>query len=151
MYLGSHAISMDAKGRIAIPTRFRESLQADSAGKMVLTVNPEAAIEERCLWLYPENQWEEILPSIQKLPTFNKVARRTQRLLIGHATQLELDGNGRVLVPPTLREYAGLDKKLMMVGQGNKIELWGEDRWLNWVDDVDLTEEIPEAMLNLSL
>lgn len=151
MYLGSHAISMDAKGRIAIPTRFRDELQADCAGSLVVTVNPEAALEERCLWFYPEQEWARILPSIQALPTFNKVARRTQRLMIGHATKLEVDANGRVLLPPTLRDYAGLDKKLMMVGQGNKLELWSEERWQNWVDDIDGDEEIPEAMMNLSL
>lgn len=151
MYLGSHAISMDAKGRIAIPTRIREALMAACEGRIVLTANPEANPDERCLWIYPEPQWREVLPKIQALPTFNKVARRTQRLMIGHATPLEMDGNGRVLVPPTLREYAGLDKNLMLVGQGEKLELWSESRWTAWLDDVDGDDEMPAEMLSLSL
>ena len=151
MYLGSHAISMDAKGRMAIPTRIRELLVDDCAGRIVITANPEAQGQERCLWIYPEGQWREVLPKIESLPTFNKAARRTQRLLIGYATALELDGNGRVLVPPTLREYAGLDKKLMLVGQGKKLELWSEERWQAWINDVGDDETIPDEMLSLSL
>lgn len=151
VYQGSNSISMDAKGRMAIPTRVRESLVESCAGKIVITANPEAQGGERCLWVYPEPQWLEILPTIEALPTFNKVARRTQRLLIGYATQLELDGNGRVLVPPTLREYAGLDKKLMLVGQGKKLELWSEERWMAWIDDAGDDDEIPAEMQSLSL
>ncbi|WP_369819513.1 division/cell wall cluster transcriptional repressor MraZ, partial [Oleiphilus sp. HI0117] len=75
----------------------------------------------------------------------------TQRLLIGYATPLEMDGNGRILVPPTLREYANLEKKLMLVGQGKKFELWSEDSWFNWLDEADQDDDIPEQMLNLSL
>ena len=142
---------MDAKGRMAIPARIRELLVDDCAGRIVMTANPEAEGAERCLWIYPEQQWQQVLPKIEALPTFNRVARRTQRLLIGYATPLELDGNGRVLVPPTLREYAGLEKKLMLVGQGKKLELWSEERWLEWIDDVGGDEPVPDEMLTLSL
>ena len=105
---------MDAKGRMAIPTKIRESLASFCDGRIVVT----AHTEERCLLVYPESQWQEILPKIENLPSFNKMARRAQRLLIGYATPLEMDGNGRILVPPSLREYASLEKKLMLVGQG---------------------------------
>src|SRR5690625_2513593 len=98
---------MDPKGRMAIPTRIRDALLTSCAGRLVLTAHPE----ERCLLVYPEPRWQEVLPSIQALPTMQKAARRVQRLLIGYACPLELDGNGRVLVPPTLRSYAELDKK----------------------------------------
>lgn len=138
---------MDAKGRMAIPTKIRESLAAYCAGRIVVT----AHTEERCLLVYPESQWQEILPKIESLPSFNKVARRAQRLLIGYATPLEMDANGRILVPPTLREYAGLEKKLMLVGQGKKFELWSESRWFDWLDDADGDDEIPEEMQSLSL
>lgn len=146
MYLGSHAINMDAKGRLAIPARVRDSLLEDCGGRLVVT----AHTEERCLLVYPEPQWREILPKIEALPSFNKVARRAQRLLIGYACELQVDTNGRVLIPPTLREYAGLEKKLMLVGQGKKLELWSEDRWMSWIDD-EGDGEMPEEMVSLSL
>lgn len=138
---------MDAKGRMAIPTKIRESLASLSSARIVVT----AHTEERCLLVYPEEQWHEILPKIESLPSFNKTARRAQRLLIGYATPLEMDSNGRILVPPTLREYASLEKKLMLVGQGKKFELWSEDSWFNWLDDSDQDDEIPEEMQSLSL
>lgn len=147
MFLGSHSISMDAKGRLAIPARIRESLMELCAGKVVVT----AHTEERCLLIYPEPQWLDILPKIEALPSFNKMARRTQRLLIGYATPLEVDGNGRVLLPPTLREYASLDKKLMLVGQGKKLELWSEEAWSNWLDHEADDGDMPAEMLSLSL
>ncbi|MGM0449197.1 MAG: division/cell wall cluster transcriptional repressor MraZ [Pseudomonadota bacterium] len=146
-FLGSHAINMDAKGRLAIPARVREDLETLCGGRIVLT----AHTEERCLLVYPEPQWEEILPKIEALPSFNKAVRRTQRLLIGYATPLELDGAGRVLVPQPLRDYAGLEKKLYLVGQGRKLELWSEDRWMAWLEEDDGDEEIPEEMKSLSL
>jgi MraZ protein len=147
MFLGSHAINMDPKGRIAIPTKIRELLASSCDGRMVVT----AHTEERCLLVYPEAQWKEILPQIERLSNFNKVARRAQRLLMGYATPLEMDANGRILVPPTLREYANLEKKLMLVGQGKKFELWSEDSWFNWLDEADQGDDIPEEMLSLSL
>ncbi len=147
MFLGSHAINMDAKGRMAIPTKIRESLSSFGDGRIVVT----AHTEERCLLVYPETQWQEILPKIEALPTYNKAARRAQRLLIGYATPLEADGNGRILVPPTLREYAGLERKLMLVGQGKKFELWSESRWFEWLDESDVDDDIPEEMQSLSL
>lgn len=147
MFLGSHAINMDAKGRMAIPTKIREVLSSFCAGRIVVT----AHTEERCLLVYPESQWQEILPKIEALPSFNKVARRAQRLLIGYATPLEMDGNGRILVPPTLREYAALEKRLMLVGQGKKFELWSEERWFEWLDASGGDDEIPDEMQSLSL
>lgn len=106
MYQGSHSINMDAKGRMAIPAKYRDDLAADCAGRIVMT----AHTQDRCVLLYPEPEWQNILPKIEALPTFNKAALRAQRMLIGYACALELDGNGRILVPPTLREYAGLEK-----------------------------------------
>lgn len=139
---------MDAKGRIAIPSRHRDTFASVSAGKMVMT----AHTEDRCVLVYPETEWRQILPKIEALPTFNKAALRAQRLLIGYATTLELDANGRVLVPPTLRDYAGLDRKTMLVGLGKKLELWSEERWIKSVADIEIAEdEKPAEMLSLSL
>lgn len=147
MFQGSHSINMDAKGRIAIPARCRDELASACDGHIVMT----AHTEDRCVLVYPEPHWQTILPKIQSLPSFNKAALRAQRLLIGYATPLELDANGRVLLPPTLREYAKLEKRLMLVGLGNKFELWSEEAWLNSVTASAAEEELPAEMLSLSL
>lgn len=147
-FLGSHAINMDAKGRLAIPTRVREEMDRVCGGRIVLTANAD---EERCLLVYPEPQWEEIRPQIEALPNMNRKAKRLQRKMLGHATPLELDGAGRILVPGTLRSYAGLEKKLMLVGQGKKLELWSEERWFDWLNDEDDGDEMPAEMESLSL
>jgi len=132
---------------MAIPAKCREPLLSSCAGRVVMT----AHTQDKCVLLYPENEWQSILPKIEALPTFNKAALRAQRLLIGYACPLELDGNGRVLVPPTLRDYAGLEKKLMLVGLGKKFELWSEEAWLASINAHDPGEELPEEMLSLSL
>ena len=147
MFQGSYAINMDAKGRIAVPAKCRELLSSVCGGKIVMTAHNQ----DRCLLVYPEGEWQDnILPKIQSLPSFNKAALRTQRLLIGYASALELDGNGRVLLPPTLREFAGLEKKLMLVGIGNKFELWDEDAWWSSINE-SADDDLPEEMLSLSL
>ena len=149
MYLGSNAISMDAKGRLAIPAKVRDSLLADCGGTIVIT----AHTQERCLLVYPEPQWQHLLPQIEGLSNINRKAAKIQRLLFGYATTLEIDElNGRILLPPTLREYAGLDKKLMLVGQGKKLELWSEEEWFKYLGAVeDDGEELPAEVLALSL
>ena len=147
MFYGSHSINMDAKGRIAIPTRVRELLQETCNGRIVVT----AHTENRCLHLFPEPQWQEILPKIEAFPSFNKISRRAKLLLMGHASPLELDANGRVLLPPTLREYASLEKKLMLVGQGKSMELWCEEQFTHYIDAPIDDEAMPEGMQNLTL
>ncbi len=148
MYLGSNAISMDAKGRLAIPAKVRDALLSDCGGRIVVT----AHTEERCLLVYPEQQWQQLLPQIESLPNINRKAAKMQRVLLGYATSIEVDeANGRVLLPPTLREYAGLEKKLMLVGQGKKLELWSEEEWAKYLDAAGDEEEIPPEVLSLSL
>ena len=148
MYLGSYSINLDAKGRLAIPAKARDSLLADCGGRVVVT----AHTEERCLLIYPEHEWQELVPKIQALPNINRKARRMQRLLLGYATPLEVDeSNGRILLSPTLREYAGLEKKLMLVGQGNKLELWSEQGWFDFLDKEDIDDEASEAVASISL
>lgn len=148
MYLGSNAINMDAKGRLAIPGKVRDALIDDCGGRLVVT----AHTEQRCLLVYPEPQWLELLPQIEALPNIHRKASRMQRLLLGYATSLEIDeANGRVLLPPTLRDYAGLEKKLMLVGQGKKLELWSEANWLKYLEDEIEDDAVPEEVLALSL
>lgn len=142
---------MDAKGRIAVPVRYRTLLSDWCDSVLVATIDTS----ERCLLIYPLPEWEIIQEKIEALPSFNAESRKIQRLLIGHATDLEIDGNGRVLLPAALREYASLDKKLVLIGQGKKFELWDETTWNDrrdsWLDDdVDL-DNLPEGLMQLSL
>src|SRR3989338_5462927 len=125
MFRGINHINLDAKGRMAMPTRYRDRLQVDCNGQLIATIDPEAP----CLLLYPFPEWEVIEQKIQALPSFNKATRRIQRLLIGHATELEIDNQGRILLPQSLREYAKLNKSIVLVGQGKKFELWDETLW----------------------
>jgi len=148
MFRGINALNIDGKGRLAVPTRYREALSPD----LVITIDTE----ETCLLLYPIIQWQKIEDNLQKLPSFNAAARRIQRLLIGHATDVELDGSGRVLLPPLLRDYAHLDKKVVLIGQGNKFEVWDEELWqarrTKWLADEALKEDLlPDDMKNFSL
>jgi len=151
MFRGLHTINLDAKGRLAIPTKYREPLAELCGAHLVATIDTE----ERCLLIYPVNEWEIIQEKIEKLPTFNPAARRIQRLLIGHATDLELDGSGRVLLPQPLREYAGLEKESVLVGQGKKLELWSKAQWESRRDDyldmVSQPDQLPDELQSLSL
>ena len=151
MFRGAAAINIDAKGRMAMPVRFRELFAAASEGKLVITIDTE----ESCLMIYPLPEWDIIQAKLEQLPSFNPAARRIQRLLIGHATDVELDGNGRILLPSVLREYAQLEKKAILLGQGKKIELWSESLWNarrdDYLQDASDTSELPDAMHDLSL
>jgi MraZ protein len=124
VFRGVTQLTLDNKGRLAIPARHRQALSGDSAGRVVLTADPG-----HCLLLYPLAEWEPIQARLMALSSFNDRIRSLQRLLVGHADDVELDGAGRILVPPALRQYAALDKRVTLVGQGNKFELWDEARW----------------------
>lgn len=152
MFRGVNGVNIDAKGRIVMPTRYRDRLQQESRGCVVLTIDTE----ERCLLLYPIAAWEEIESKLAALPSFNPAARRIQRLLIGHATEAEIDNHGRILLPPLLRDYAGLSKKMMLVGQGKKFELWDEEHWQErrnkWLGEESSDEnDLPDEVKSLSL
>jgi MraZ protein len=151
VFRGVNGIHSDAKGRIVIPARYRQSLE-ESQHRVILTIDTE----ERCLLLYPLTTWELIEAQLAELPSFNPSARRIQRLLIGHATEVELDRHGRILLPPLLREYANLTKNIMLVGQGKKIELWDETHWderrQQWLaEEADNANLLPDEVKNLSL
>ncbi|WP_298187323.1 division/cell wall cluster transcriptional repressor MraZ [uncultured Pseudomonas sp.] len=133
MFRGANAISLDAKGRLAMPSRYRDELVSRCSGQLIVTID---AIDT-CLCVYPLPEWELIEAKLRELASFREENRRLQRMLIGNAVDLELDASGRFLVPPRLREYAKLDKRAMLVGQLNKFQLWDEDAW-NAVADADL-------------
>jgi len=151
MFRGVSPINLDGKGRLAIPARYRESIAEHCEGKMVATIDTES----KCLLLYPQPEWDEIQAKIEALPSFNPAARRIQRLLIGHATDLDMDAAGRLLLPAPLREYAGLDKRIVLLGQGRKFEIWSEELWNTtrdeYLQDVEAGAAIPEDMQTLSL
>lgn len=150
MFRGVNSLNLDSKGRLAIPTKYRDTLVQHCSGRMVLTVD-----RDHCLLLYPLPDWEEIERKLVKLPSFNAHARRLQRLLIGHATECEMDGNGRILLSPPLREFAALEKAVVLIGQGNKFELWDEATWntrrAEWLAAAGNGEDLPAEMESLSL
>ncbi|MGO1246615.1 MAG: division/cell wall cluster transcriptional repressor MraZ [Oceanisphaera sp.] len=144
MLRGAHAISLDSKGRLAIPTRYRDTLRGECDSQLVCTVD----LFDPCLLLYPLNEWELIEKKLRTLSSTQPQERRLQRVLLGHATECELDAQGRVLVPSPLRQYGGLNKKIMLVGQLNKFEIWDESRWQQQISD-DL-QALPQANWELS-
>jgi MraZ protein len=150
VFRGSHKITLDAKGRMVMPNRYRERLQERCQGQLVVTVD-----RDQCLLVYPQPDWEEIERKLMKLPTLNDQARRLQRLMVGHATDIELDGHGRLLLPQQLREFASLDRNGVLLGQGNRFELWDEQRWTQhrdaWLQAVDTPVGLPAELETLSL
>ena len=130
MFRGINSVTLDAKGRMALPGRNREAVMVASEGRLVVTID----MRESCLLVYPLNEWETVQAKLESLSNINPQARLLQRLLIGHATDLELDSAGRLLLPAMLRDYASLEKKLVLIGQGNKLEIWSADHWQNRLD-----------------
>jgi MraZ protein len=152
MFRGLTAIQIDVKGRLSIPSRYRAALLEEGAETIVVTIDTE----QPCLLLYPTPRWLEIEEKLEQLSSFNPASRRIQRLLMGHATDIELDKQGRILLPPLLRDYAHLDKTAMLVGQGKKFEIWNDERWetsrSQWLADAthQMSAMTPE-LLSLSL
>jgi MraZ protein len=149
MFRGATKVTLDAKGRLAIPTRYRDRIISHSNGELVVTVD-----RDYCLLIYPYPDWEEIERKLIRLPTMNKQARRLQRLMVGYATEMELDGNGRILISKELREFANLDRQAILLGQGKKFELWNDkswsdkrDSWLNMEDEIGLSGELDTLSL----
>jgi MraZ protein len=149
VFRGATKVTLDAKGRLAIPTRYRERIQARCEGQLVTTVD-----RDYCLLIYPFPEWEEIERKLMRLPTLDQKARRLQRLMVGHATEVEMDGHGRILLSRELREFAGLDRQAVLIGQGNRFELWDENRWnetrdgwLNDGGDADLSAQLETLTL----
>ena len=148
MFRGANKVTVDAKGRLAIPTRYRDRIAQRSDSQLIITV------DRQCLLIYPLPDWEEIERKLVRLPSLDKKARRLQRLMVGHATEIDIDGHGRILLSRELREFAGLGRQAVLLGQGNKFELWDEERWnskrdewLNDDDDTDLSAELESLSL----
>ena len=150
MFRGANKLTLDSKGRMVIPTRYRDRLQERCGGKLVITVD-----KDQCLLIYPLPDWEEIERKLMGLPSFDPQARRLQRLMVGHATDMELDAHGRLLLPPNLREFGLLTRDAMLIGQGSRCELWDEARWLErrdfWRKSEASSTDLPAELDSLSL
>lgn len=146
MFNGLSALSVDAKGRMAIPTRFREKLQASCEGRVVLTQHPY----DNCLALYPEPRWEEISETVATLGDADKVVRNLKRRFLGQSVEMELDASGRILIPTELRSLVGLDKKAMLVGLGHRFEVWADHVWEAEQAALDDTDAMPDSVKSLA-
>lgn len=125
MFSGIKSLTLDAKGRVAVPSRYRAQLQ--EAGEQELKVTLD--FKERCLLVYSLSVWSSIEEQLSLLPGLDGTSQILKRTLIGHAEPAELDSHGRIHLPPLLREITGLEKNVVVVGLGNKFEIWDEARW----------------------
>jgi len=146
MFKGIHNMNLDGKGRLTIPSKYRSTIIDQVNGNMVITIDSE----EKCLLLYPSTAWRKIQDKINNLPSFNKNAKRIQRLLIGHAEDLEMDASGRVLISKPLINFAEMTKKITLIGQGEKFEIWSDDVWNSRVNKwrSEETDESQESVLS---
>ena len=150
MFFGETAINLDAKGRLAVPMRYRDDIAEQCGNRMVLTYS---AFDSGSLWLQSEKTWERVRDDVMALPSFNSRHRSLQRRLVGSATAVEPDGSSRILLPPSLRQVAGLEKRVVMLGMGNRFEIWNENT-LNSKraeEDSILDEQASEEMSRLVL
>ncbi|AXH83088.1 TPA: division/cell wall cluster transcriptional repressor MraZ [Haemophilus influenzae] len=135
MFRGATAVNLDSKGRVAIPTRYRAEILEKNQGQMVCTVD----IRQSCLLLYPLDEWEKIEQKLLALSNFDPTQRRLQRVMLGHATECEMDSQGRILLGSLLRQHAKLEKGLMLVGQLNKFEIWSDVEWHTQIaEDIEI-------------
>ncbi|EOI3529327.1 division/cell wall cluster transcriptional repressor MraZ [Cronobacter dublinensis] len=152
MFRGATLVTLDSKGRLSVPTRYRDLLNDASSGQMVCTID----IHHPCLLLYTLPEWVIIEQKLSRLSSMNPAERRVQRLLLGHASECQMDSAGRLLLAPVLRQHAGLTKQVMLVGQFNKFELWDEETWHQQIrEDIDAeqssSEVLSERLQDLSL
>jgi len=136
---------------MAVPTKYRDRLQSSAEGQLVVTLD----MSDPCLLIYPVTEWEDIERKLVRLPSLNKQAARLKRLLLGHASEVELDSHGRILLPPALRELVRLEKRIILLGQGNKFEVWDEQTWNDrrdqWLEETDSDEGLSDELESLSL
>ena len=150
MFKGISNLSIDIKGRASMPLRYRKDFCSKNKCKLVITAD-----KDKCLLIYTQNNWNIIEKKLSNLPSYNKEARFIQRLVIGHATESEIDSQGRFLIPNPLREYASIQKKIILLGQGNKFELWSENIWnknmKSWLERENIDEVNNDALTELKL
>ena len=148
MFQGETAITIDDKGRLAVPTAYRDVIARECGGRLVFTYNP---FESGSLYLYPQPVWERVRDQVNALPKTKRTSRIFQLKLVGAATFVEPDGNGRVTLPASHRHAAGIEKKAVLLGMGGKFELWSEQAHLAQIRQTIGEDEISEDMLDLRL
>ena len=152
MFRGFQTLNLDSKGRLAMPSKYRERLSAEESGEMIVTLSTK-----KCLEIHPLSAWEEVEQKLMSLPTFDKNARLVRDLYFNSQHEVKLDAGGRILVPQVLRDRIGLDKQVVLSGQGRKFELWDEPVWearfgevITQVENIDWESVSPElAALSL--
>lgn len=152
MFRGFNKISVDHKGRIAVPSRYRTLITVQDNSNLVITLSPL----DRSLWLYSLMEWNEIESKLAELSDFDTQSRRTKQMMRGYASDCRFDNHGRILIPAELRTYAEFAKQVVMLGQGNRLEIWAEKNWAThrdaWLQSVgDDLLPTPEALQSLSL
>ncbi len=149
MFHGGSTVKLDAKGRLALPTRYRDEISERYEGRLMVTVHKDG-----CLLLYPLPEWEQIEYRLTNTPNLDRRTRDMQRMLTGYATDVEMDSNGRILLAPRLREFASLEKTVALVGVGKKFEIWNEETWnsigSNWRGSDD-DGDVPSPLESLTL
>jgi len=148
MFQGESAITLDDKGRLTIPTIYRELVTSTCINRLVFTYNP---FERGCLWLFPQNEWETVRDQVNALSTVKRVHRDLQLKLVGAAQLVEPDSNSRVLVPASQRTAAGIEKKAVLLGMNNKFELWSEQAHLAKIHQTIGEDDLSSDMLTLKL
>jgi MraZ protein len=143
MFLGDFQHTLDAKGRVSLPAKFR----ADMTGKLVI-----AKGFERCLYVYPAEEYREFIDRLTERDDFNPQYRKVRRFFTTGAVEAELDSAGRISLPPHLREYAGLDKDVSITGNGNRLEIWNATEWAAYCGSTtESIEHDAEALADLGL
>ncbi|TJX13328.1 division/cell wall cluster transcriptional repressor MraZ [Tissierella creatinini] len=143
MFIGEHQHSLDDKGRLIIPSKFREDLGAE----FVMTKGLDS-----CLFVYPKNEWSIIEEKLKALPLTNRDARAFIRFFFSGASECTLDKQGRVLIPPSLREHSKLEKDAVVIGLSTRIEIWSKEEWTNYTEDDNLSyDAIAEKMAELGI
>lgn len=141
MFQGASALTLDAKGRMSIPSRYREALQGQAAGRVTVTKHPDG-----CLLLFPFSEWENFRSKIVALPMD---AQWWRRIFLGNASEVELDGANRVLLAPELRKAAALDKEVMLLGMGACFEIWDAQTYTA-KEQAAMAQEMPAALKNFT-
>jgi len=160
-FLGTNNLNLDGKHRMSMPARYRERIKDVCGGNMVvspaapLIVPGQNPLPEQCLWLYTANEWEAVMQQVMALPSTNPVGRMMQRQFLGNAEEINLDAGGRLLLPSRLREYAGIEKNIVLIGQGKKFEIWDEqlrNEQAGWdIGAAGSTEQVVAQLNELSL
>lgn len=148
MFQGETAITIDDKGRLAVPTAYRDLVASECGNRLVITYNP---FESGSLYLYPQAVWERVRDQVNALPRVKKVNRAMQLKLVGAATHVELDGNGRITVPASHRAAVGIERKAVLLGMGDKFELWSEQAHHAQIQQTVSDEDLSEELLDLQL